>query len=85
MSEKLYKVKPLEWKHIAGVERASPPLGNEYLVYEDNIGWNWKVHGSARKSCASLEAAKAASEAHWRDYLAVVLEEVPDAAIKESK
>jgi hypothetical protein len=74
-----YRIKPLEWK----IEEGGTPswlavsLDTFYRVFErvteGRAHWVWKKYGDAPRVCASLEAGKAAAEAHWQARLAEVL------------
>ena len=81
MIEKLYKVKPLEWVDFQYGSEADTPFGR-YTVELPFPGFKrspyWLDLDDNHTNCASLEAGKAACEAHWRAKLAEVLEEVPE-------
>lgn len=82
----LYRIKPLEWKRDRSYMHAYYrsvviPGVLTYSVYLDMpVGeWGWVSDGLAGvRPCDSLEAGKAACEAHWRARLAEVLESVSD-------
>lgn len=91
MSEKLYKVKPLEWVDDQYGSEADTPFYTYAVTLPAPRGWRkhpeWVVllndgpstSDSDGGLCASLVAGKAACEAHWRERLAKVLEEVSNA------
>ena len=90
MSEKLYKVKPLEWIDFQYGSETDTPFGRYSVQLPFPFPGTpsapyWLDLDDNHTNCASLVAGKAACEAHWRARLAEVLEEVPDAAIKEGK
>jgi hypothetical protein len=77
---KQYTIKPLEWECIEGVWRASPfGIGNRaYVVGKCTGSPRWYVEGRGlRGHHESVEAAKAACEAHWHERLARCLSEAP--------
>lgn len=79
----LYRIKPLEWERIAGshaVEEYYEAVQNSwakgYAVCTRRRQWHyWSIPENSWLPCDSLEAGKAACEAHWRARLAEVLEE----------
>ena len=82
MSEKLYKVKPLEWVDFQYGSETDTPFGR-YGVELPFPGFKrspyWLDLDDNHTNCASLEAGKAACESHWRTKLAEVLEPVDEA------
>lgn len=83
---KTYTIKPLVWKdQVTGDAYARTSIANvEYLysVYQKEVKkrpktivWQWS-HGWEIHQSDSLDAAKAAAEAHWVAFLEQALEEV---------
>lgn len=71
-----YRIKPLEWypSHNAGLA-ASTPLGFAWIVPTDGRAYQWAVGHVRRASQApTLEAAKTAAEAHYRERMREGLE-----------
>ena len=81
MTEKLYRIKPLEWTvDEFGYLSAVVPFGCYEVLIEGAVTkprFAWRHTGAGRQNCDSLEAGKSACEAHWRARLEAVLEEVP--------
>ena len=90
MIEKLYRIKPLEWRPWSAFGKRNgaslSTIAGLYTVWQaqafegDNqqrMNWFWQQCTTARPlPCESLETGKAACEAHWRARLEAVLEEV---------
>ena len=80
----LYRIKPLEW-HVRGMYHQAFVLDTCYEMWkagDSPFRWQSRLRDQAANatfSADSLEAGKAACEAHWRAKLAEVLEEVNDA------
>ena len=76
MSERLYRIKPLEWTTTFGSAWADV-CNSRYCVYRSGTEWRWRLTSTQQlELCDSLEAGKAACEAHWRSRLEAVLEPV---------
>ena len=76
MSEKLYKVKPLEWEGIKNLYFCTSDIAEYQIRKRADGGWLCMARGRWDQYADSLEAGKLACEAHWRERLAAVLEEV---------
>ena len=90
MSEKTYRIKPLEWERGACPNCewcASRAVGGSYRVerwrhaYCDWRGWCWAFESDADTvpeydDCATAEEGMALAEAHWRETITRFLEEV---------
>lgn len=70
------RVKPLEWIEVlGGLELLSAcKLGRLYSIRRVGPVWAWNMLGAEMSEyefrwCKSAEAAKAACEAHWREFL----------------
>lgn len=77
MSEKFYKVKPLEWEGIKNLYFCTSDIAEYQIRKRADGGWLCLARGGWDQHADSLEAGKLACEAHWRERLAKVLEEVP--------
>jgi hypothetical protein len=79
MSEKLYRIKPLEWTaYQCGDEFAYAPTGRYDVTSHPNafvltVGHGWHMLNGGQFESAS--AAKRAADQHYRDTLAKGLEE----------
>jgi hypothetical protein len=80
VSEQLYRIKPLVWEYRTswGQHVAETPMGR-YLAWTidyDPLDCAWAYPGQAApfRTTDSLEAAKAAAEAHYRQRLEQMLE-----------
>lgn len=80
----LYRIKPLEWRNVPLGESADMGWISHagWISYGVELirgqwWWNWDIEdrGGSWK-CESLEAGKAACEAHWRARLEACLEPV---------
>lgn len=85
MSEGLYRIKPLEWERIAGshaIEEYYEAVENSwankgYAVCTRSRRWHyWSIPKNSWLPCDSLEAGKAACEAHWMQMLEKIFEPV---------
>jgi hypothetical protein len=73
VSEQLYM--PLTWtRNDGGWWTGEGLLGASYNVGDAPRGIYWRPHGGNRAYADSLEAAKAAAEAHYRQRLEQMLE-----------
>lgn len=84
---KTYTIKPLEWRDM-GIWFEAKPIGFEYTVSRsaprsrpvDRFAWFAGESDHVGNYCHSLEAGKAACEAHRQAQIESVLEEVQPAA-----
>lgn len=76
-TDKLYKIKPLTWAKWASGEWQADTSFGTYTVKKHR--WQYcfdAIYDSGESHCASIEAGKAAAEAHWRERILPMLEEV---------
>lgn len=78
-TDKLYNIKPLEWRESAGwfsnMWKADVDLGM-YTVQPHRWGYYFNEADENEFPCTSVEAGKAAAEAHWRERILPMLTEV---------
>lgn len=78
MSEPLYRIKPLVWEGSTADSFCAEAMGGWYIIVVNytngHCAWRWR--GSHDRHTNSLEAAKAACEAHYRERLMEGLEVV---------
>lgn len=75
--DNLYKIKPLAWVEWRnGSWRAYTQLGNYTVNPNRWYYWLYVDLDEGSHNCASIEAGKAAAEAHWRERILPMLEEV---------
>lgn len=71
LSEAAYRVKPLKWVKVKGQWWSAASLFGDYRAYND--GWFCPIP-AAFKVAATLDEAKLAAEAHYRERLLAALE-----------
>ena len=77
--ETLYRILPLVWKTRHGFFRATTALGCIYIVAmaDGKINWRREDNDSRWYEASTIQKAKAAAEAHYRERLLACLEVVP--------
>lgn len=81
MPVELYTIKPLIWKPVEtsmreALETADTPEFGKYEVFQSKLTykWGWFAMGFGWSESDSLESAKSACEAHWRERLKACLD-----------
>ena len=79
-----YTIKPLEWKHYAsGWTEADLFFKHQYAVRLMQNGWLWGYCDMDNQwtngdCCTSSEDAMRLAEAHWRETITTMLDEVKE-------